>query len=82
MTAALRAALPALLLVAACATSPTGRRQIQLLSNPVFEDGTPNAFALPGGKIGVHTGMLEVARNESARLRRPARGAFVSSRVR
>ena len=27
----------------------------------VFEDPTPNAFALPGGKIGVHTGMLEVA---------------------
>ena len=27
----------------------------------VFEDSTPNAFALPGGKIGVHTGMLEVA---------------------
>lgn len=27
----------------------------------VFEDPTPNAFALPGGKVGVHTGMLEVA---------------------
>lgn len=27
----------------------------------VFEDSTPNAFALPGGKIGVHTGMLTVA---------------------
>lgn len=27
----------------------------------VFEDAAPNAFALPGGKIGVHTGMLEVA---------------------
>jgi predicted Zn-dependent protease len=27
----------------------------------VFEDPTPNAFALPGGKIGVHTGMFEVA---------------------
>lgn len=27
----------------------------------VFEDSTPNAFALPGGKIGVHTGMLDVA---------------------
>jgi predicted Zn-dependent protease len=27
----------------------------------VFEDPTPNAFALPGGKIGVHTGMLDVA---------------------
>lgn len=27
----------------------------------VFDDDTPNAFALPGGKIGVHTGMLAVA---------------------
>jgi predicted Zn-dependent protease len=27
----------------------------------VFDDETPNAFALPGGKIGVHTGMLTVA---------------------
>ncbi len=30
----------------------------------VFEDPTPNAFALPGGKIGVHTGLLQVARNQ------------------
>ncbi|EGV17979.1 M48 family metallopeptidase [Thiocapsa marina] len=28
----------------------------------VFDDPTPNAFALPGGKIGVHAGMLHVAR--------------------
>ncbi|NCA72324.1 MAG: M48 family peptidase [Sphingobacteriia bacterium] len=28
----------------------------------VFDDPTPNAFALPGGKIGVHSGMLHVAR--------------------
>lgn len=28
----------------------------------VFDDPTPNAFALPGGKIGVHSGMLRVAR--------------------
>lgn len=28
----------------------------------IFDDPTPNAFALPGGKIGVHTGMLGVAR--------------------
>ena len=27
----------------------------------VFEDETANAFALPGGKIGVHTGLLTVA---------------------
>jgi predicted Zn-dependent protease len=30
----------------------------------VFEDETPNAFALPGGKIGVNTGLLRVARNQ------------------
>ena len=29
----------------------------------VFQDDTPNAFALPGGKIGVHTGILKVAKN-------------------
>ena len=27
----------------------------------VFEDDSANAFALPGGKIGVHTGMFEIA---------------------
>lgn len=27
----------------------------------VFEDTSPNAFALPGGRIGVHTGLLRVA---------------------
>lgn len=31
----------------------------------VFEDETPNAFALPGGKIGVHTGILRAAKNEA-----------------
>jgi predicted Zn-dependent protease len=30
----------------------------------VFADDQPNAFALPGGKIGVYTGMLEVAQNQ------------------
>jgi len=30
----------------------------------VFADKTPNAFALPGGKIGVNTGLLEVARTQ------------------
>lgn len=28
----------------------------------VFKDPTPNAFALPGGKIGVHEGLLKVAK--------------------
>ena len=31
----------------------------------VFEDETPNAFALPGGKIGVHTGMLKLVENDA-----------------
>lgn len=31
----------------------------------VFEDATPNAFALPGGKIGVHTGILPIAQNDA-----------------
>jgi predicted Zn-dependent protease len=30
----------------------------------VFEDESANAFALPGGKIGVHTGLLQVAVNQ------------------
>ena len=30
----------------------------------VFEDDSANAFALPGGKIGVHTGLLEVAKTQ------------------
>lgn len=30
----------------------------------VFRDEAVNAFALPGGKIGVYTGMLEVAENQ------------------
>lgn len=103
----------AALAVAACATSPTGRRQLQLFPSSqmaemgatafqqiqqevpvdkdpvvnryvecvadaitrqleggrdwevrVFGDSSANAFALPGGKIGVHTGLLEVAKNQ------------------
>ena len=30
----------------------------------VFEDPSPNAFALPGNKIGVHTGMLALVSNQ------------------
>ena len=30
----------------------------------VFEDASPNAFALPGGKVGVNTGMWTVARSQ------------------
>ena len=30
----------------------------------VFENNTPNAFALPGGKIGVNTGLLRLVAND------------------
>lgn len=30
----------------------------------VFDDATPNAFALPGNKIGVHTGMIALVDNQ------------------
>ncbi|HLU13960.1 MAG TPA: M48 family metallopeptidase [Arenimonas sp.] len=30
----------------------------------VIQDDTANAFALPGGKVGVHTGLLKVAANQ------------------
>jgi predicted Zn-dependent protease len=30
----------------------------------LFEESSANAFALPGGKIGVHTGLLDVARGQ------------------
>lgn len=30
----------------------------------VFVDNSPNAFALPGGKVGVYTGIFDVARNQ------------------
>src|SRR5690606_4524689 len=30
----------------------------------VFVDDSPNAFALPGGKVGVHTGLFKVATNQ------------------
>ena len=39
---------------------PTGVRDWEI---QIFEDETPNAFALPGGRIGVHTGLFEVAVN-------------------
>jgi predicted Zn-dependent protease len=99
-------------LLAACATSPTGRRQLRLVSDgemaqmgaaaftqmkqktpptqdakvngyvqcitraltaetgggpwelQVFESKDVNAFALPGGKMGVYTGLLKVAKSQ------------------
>lgn len=106
------AGLVALLAAAACSTSPTGRRQLHLVSNAemaqmgaaafaqmkqktptskdartsgyvqciaraitaemgggpwevqVFDSKDVNAFALPGGKIGVYTGLLKVAQSQ------------------
>lgn len=101
------------LIILGCSTSPTGRKQLTMMSssqmdkmgansfeelkakgnvsnnqeynkvvtclshdllkaagqNPsewevkVFNDESPNAFALPGKKIGVHTGMIKLAKN-------------------
>jgi len=31
----------------------------------VFEDPTPNAFALSGGKVGVHTGLFQITQNDA-----------------
>jgi predicted Zn-dependent protease len=31
----------------------------------LFKDDTPNAFALPGGKVGINTGILEITKNEA-----------------
>jgi metalloendopeptidase OMA1, mitochondrial len=31
----------------------------------VFDNGEPNAFALPGGKVGVYTGLFKVAKNDA-----------------
>ncbi|MCA1963559.1 MAG: M48 family metallopeptidase [Prosthecobacter sp.] len=31
----------------------------------LFEDSAPNAFALPGGKVGVNTGIFKVAHNDA-----------------
>jgi predicted Zn-dependent protease len=40
--------------------SQDGKWEVQ-----VFKDDTANAFALPGGKIGVHTGLLKVAKTDA-----------------
>ena len=31
----------------------------------VFDDPTPNAFALPGGKVGVHSGLFQITKNDA-----------------
>lgn len=40
------------------------RSPVERWEYAVFEDRTPNAFALPGGKIGVHTGILRLMEND------------------
>jgi predicted Zn-dependent protease len=41
----------------------SGRTDLQWEFN-VIQDDSPNAFALPGGKVGVNTGLFKVARND------------------
>ena len=31
----------------------------------VFDDPTPNAFALPGGKVGINSGMFQITQNDA-----------------
>jgi predicted Zn-dependent protease len=109
--------VPVVMLLAGCATSPTGRVQLRLFARAeidqmgvaaydelkstqkistdatlqrrarcvtdaitvqvtgpyagtrwevtVFDEASPNAFALPGGKIGVHSGLFAVAENQA-----------------
>ena len=42
-------------------TTPGAPRSWEVV---VFADDSANAFALPGGKIGVHTGLFKVAKNQ------------------
>lgn len=49
-----------------------GQRLAQVMPVPgaqwefvVFEDESPNAFALPGGKVGVHTGMFQITQSDA-----------------
>jgi predicted Zn-dependent protease len=46
--------------IAAVSTQPDWDWQFTLI-----EDEQPNAFALPGGKVGVHTGLFRVAENDA-----------------
>lgn len=48
----------------ALAILPMSNSPIKQWEVVVFNDDSANAFALPGGKIGVHTGLLKVAANQ------------------
>lgn len=57
---------------AAAQLQSVGRRIAGVVSMPhaqwefvLFESDEPNAFALPGGKIGVNTGILPITKNEA-----------------
>ena len=43
---------------------PTDWQQRYRWDSAVFVDNTPNAFALPGGNVGLYTGIFGVARNQ------------------
>ena len=51
--------------VADAVTSALPAKDQQQWEVVVFKDDTANAFALPGGKIGVNTGLLKVATNQA-----------------
>jgi predicted Zn-dependent protease len=50
--------------VANCITQALTRETGGAWEVVVFEDPSPNAFALPGNKIGVHTGMIQLVENQ------------------
>jgi predicted Zn-dependent protease len=54
------------------AVQRVGRKLVPFVPMPnpswefvVFEDPSPNAFALPGGKVGVHSGLFQIARTDA-----------------
>jgi predicted Zn-dependent protease len=53
-----------------CVTDPIvralkGKTSVEKWEVVVFKEESANAFALPGGKIGVHTGLLKVAQTDA-----------------
>jgi metalloendopeptidase OMA1, mitochondrial len=53
-------------LLAACMAVPfTQRRQVMLVSETIDDPDTVNAWTLPGGKVGVYTGIFPVAYDEA-----------------
>jgi predicted Zn-dependent protease len=50
--------------VANCITQALTRETGGAWEVVVFDDPSPNAFALPGNKIGVHTGMIQLVDNQ------------------